>query len=1197
MFLKRLEIHGFKSFGEKTKLEFGRGITAIVGPNGSGKSNIADGVRWVLGEQSARTLRGDTMQDVIFAGSDGKGPLGMAEVSLTLGDCRGKFGLDFDEITVARRVYRSGESQYLINKSPCRLRDIHDLFRDTGLGREGYSLIGQGQIDAILQARPWERRLIIEEAAGIGKYRTRKAEATKKLADTEGKLLRLDDIMGELERQLEPLARSAAKAKTYLTLSAEYQEKGRTLCAYEWSRLQADDRLLLAKQSKIAANLAEVHDAQQLDDAMAASLRQEIVELESHIEGLRKARDEKIEERTRVQRRQDRAKDRLQYVLAEINRLDKEGEEARLRRKSIRQDLAQCLWQGRSLKRVWQKELQEVARLEEAQTKGYEARQRLLDELQAIGLAKEEIRQKIAVSQANLQSNQSRGALWQEQLLVLTRRQEEVSRQLDALEVSVEEREATCKLSRQELVATQASLESLETTAQAVKARWSKQLEVVRQAEEKLQVESSRLEALTAMEKGYVGYHNGVRAVLQRRHLFPGICGVVAELIEVPKELGVAIEIALGGALQNIVTDDDIGPRQAVSYLKKYQAGRATFLPLDGLRITPFPKGLLPLLERENVIGLASNLVGYESRYQRLVDYLLGRVIVTRDLDTAVALSKDLRGSYRIVTLDGDTVSAGGAITGGSLPRGEKSGLLQRRQEIGRLAKARQELQRAVAIEKQRVEAFEVELKEKNLAIGGLQDDLRQHELQIRDEQQAIKLARGEIARWEREREHIEQEIRDLQVKIASGTKAQSTDMLNIDSLTAKEAIWQAKALVIEERLERLAGFEAQHQERFTNYKVGVATRESQIQALGQEIARHRKALREIAGLLDGLDKSREAMEQDSLLIEDEIEDSALSLQELQREICKIEEDTARDHGLRKDIQQRVASVEETSKSRQNAKEALQSDLSHVLRELDKVKSQMARLQDTSVNEYGVQPSFFDGVDGAFDLPSLANHDMARLQTEVRTLKRRLQDLGPINTEAMGDYAVVQERYDFLKEQQGDLIEAREQLHMVIEEMDEVSGARFTQTFHQVQQEFEQIFVKLFGGGSAELMLTPAARAEDVGLEIAVRPPGKRLQNMNLLSGGERALTAISLQFALLRVRPSPFCVLDEIDAALDESNLKRFTELLREFSVDTQFIMITHRPGSMEVADTLYGVTMNRANISQLVAVELDAAATTLEE
>lgn len=1197
MFLKRLEIHGFKSFGDKTKLEFGRGITAIVGPNGSGKSNIADGVRWVLGEQSARTLRGDTMQDVIFAGSDGKGPLGMAEVSLTLGDCRSEFGLDFDEITVARRVYRSGESQYLINRSPCRLKDIHDLFRDTGLGREGYSLIGQGQIDAILQARPFERRLIIEEAAGIGKYRTRKAEATKKLADTEGKLLRLDDIMGELERQLEPLARSAAKARKYLALSGEYKDKGLILCAYEWAKLQADDALLLTRQSKIAASLAAIHDAQKLDDANMAALRQEIVELESRTESLQKARDGKMDERVEAERRQEQAKERLQYVLREIERLGKETEKACLRRRGMRQDLAQCLWQERSLKRVWHKELQEIAQLEEAQAKGYQTRQKLLDELQTLSLAKDEIRQKIAASQASLQSNQSLGALWQEQLLVLTRRQEEVSRQLDALKASVEKKVARHKLGSEELVATRLNLESMENAAQALKARWSNQQEVARQAEEKLQRESSRLEALVAMERGYVGYHNGVRAVLQNRHLFTGICGVVAELIEVPEELEVAIEITLGGALQNIVTNDDVGPRQAVSYLKKHQAGRATFLPLDGLRTTPFPKGLLPLLERDNVIGLASNLVGCEAGYQRLVDYLLGRVIVTRDLDAAVTLSKDLRGSYRMVTLEGDTVSGGGAITGGSLPRSEKSGLLQRRQEIGRLAKVRQNLQRTLAIEKQRAEASEAELQGKQLAIRGLQDDLRQHELQIRDEEQAILLARGELARWEKEKAHIEQEIQDLQAKIAAGQKAQIADMLDLDSLTAKEATRQAEALVIEKRLEELASHETWHQKQFTNYKVGVATRESQIQALRQEIARHRKALQEVAGLLEGLDKSHEAMKQDSLLIANETENGARHLERLQDEIRKIEQEIIEGSQLRKDIQQQVADLEDTSRSRQNAKEALQSDLSHVLRELDKVKSHKAQLQGTVTSEYGVQADLLEDANLDSDLPALARHELAKLQAEVRTLKKQLQDLGPINIEAMGDYALVQERYDFLKEQQEDLLAAREQLHMVIEEMDEVSGTRFNQTFHQVQQEFQEIFVKLFGGGQAELMLTPADRPEDVGLEIAVRPPGKRLQNMSLLSGGERALTAISLLFALLRVKPSPFCVLDEIDAALDESNLKRFTELLKEFSVDTQFIMITHRPGSMEVADTLYGVTMNRANISQLVAVELDTAAATLEE
>ena len=1190
MFLKQLEIHGFKSFGDRTKLEFGRGITAIVGPNGSGKSNIADGIRWVLGEQSARTLRGDTMQDVIFAGSDGKGPLGMASVSLTLSDCRGSLGLDFDEITVARRVYRSGESQYLINKSPCRLRDIHDLFRDTGLGREGYSLIGQGQIDAILLARPGERRLIIEEAAGIGKYRARKAEAAKKLADTEGKLLRLEDIIGELERQLEPLAKAAARAKTYLALSQEYQVKGQAVCAYGWAELQESAHRFSQRHSELTASLIEVNDAQGQEDAAVAILRQEIADLEERLEYLQEIRDASVEERAEIQRRQDRAEERLQYVEVEAHRLLDQETDGLGRRQTIRQDLARCLWQLRSLRRVWNQELQKIAGLMETQEERHQERQTLLAQLETINSAKELVRQKVATAQADLQASQSRESLWQDQTLVLSRRLEEITRQLQGLSASVSRKAAAVSENRREQVSMQQSLSSIEIMADDAKARWLKQLEVVRSWEEKLQMESSRLRALSAMEKDYVGYHRGVKAVLQNRERFPGICGVVAELIEVPKELEVAIEIALGGGLQNIVTDTDVGPRQAVSYLKERKAGRATFLPLDGLKVSPFPKGDLALLQQENVIGLASQLIRYEPRYQRLVEYLLGRVIVTKDLDTAVALSKELRGANRIVTLDGDTVSAGGAITGGSLPMGEKSGLLQRRQQVSRSAKAVQSIKDTLAKERQTAAAKEVKLQKIDLETKSLRDDLHQRELEIRDQEQEIGLGKSEITRWEREKAQIETEMAGLETKIESEAKEQSQDMLSIDHLTADEAAWQAQVLAVQDQLDILDDDQARTQESFTTHKVGVATRESQIQAAEQEIKRHRHLLSELTQLLAGLEESRAAVEQDELQFRQKMEESATELRQLEGKLHDIEDELRESNRLRKDKQSHVAVKEQTSRARQQAKEKLQHDLSFVQRELDKIISQKARLIETMENEYRLQPE-------TLAHQSVPTGDIGQMRAEVHTLKKRLQDLGPTSIGTIDEYAVVQERYGFLKEQQGDLVEAREQLNVVIEEMDEISSARFAETFRRVQQEFQAIFVKLFGGGTAELMLTPAPHQEDGGLEIAVRPPGKRLQNISLLSGGERALTAISLLFALLRVKPSPFCVLDEIDAALDESNLQRFTGLLQDFSEDTQFIVITHRPGSMEVADTLYGVTMNKANISQLVSVQLDDVAASLEE
>lgn len=1184
MFLKRLEIHGFKSFGEKTALEFGRGITAIVGPNGSGKSNIADGIRWVLGEQSARSLRGDTMQDIIFAGSDGKRPLGMASVSLTLGDCQGSLGLDFDEVTVTRRVYRSGESQFLINKAPCRLRDIQDLFLDTGLGREGYSLIGQGQIDRILLARPEERRLIIEEAAGIGKYRARKTEANRRLADTEGKLLRLADIIAELERQLRPLARAASRARQYVQISEEYRAKGQALCAYEWAKLEKDAQQVLTKQRDQEATLEEVGNDLRQEDLAIAALSTEIAELEQRISDLQYRKEASMQEMGEVRRSQALVRERLRHVEAEGMRMLEQDREYILRRQNHRRDLARCLWRLRHLRREWNQELQNIAGLAEVQKEGQRKRQAFLAQLESISTKKEQIRHSIASIQADLQSSIGRQALWEDQSRVLSRRLEEITRQLQKIDAGVAQRTSILHQMQEDWLAKQDKLRSVEELAKQLRTDFSKQEQVVNAHEERLQVEASRLEALSGMEKEYVGYYQGVRAVLRNRHRLPGICGVVAELIETPKELEVAIEIALGGGLQNIVTETDGDARQAVGFLKASNAGRATFLPLDGLRPAAFPRRDVSLLQAKNIVGLASELVKHEAKYNRLVDYLLGRVVITRDLDTAVALGRNLRGYSRIVTLEGDTVSPGGAITGGSLPTGERSGLLQRRQELARLTEAVQTKKDVLVAERRKATAMAEELRNMELEITALTDRLHEQALTIKEQEKQVELGKNEAARWQREQTQIAGEISELKIKVEQEARKKREATLRLDGLTAEEAQWQTQFLAVEEELSVLDQDQIRLQEDFTAYRVGVATRESQIEAMEQEEARYRALLRELADLRRKLEASRKMVEGEEAVLRQDGENLAIELDQLETRLKDIERESSRATRLRMEKKDALAAKESAQKARQEKRETLQMEMAAMERELDRIEIRRARMVETMEDEYEIN---LESLTSVF----VPEGDISELKAEVHSLKNRLRALGSVSIESIDEHQAVQERYSFLKDQQEDLLQAREQLTQVIKEMDAVSQERFRETFRVVQEEFQAIFSRLFGGGTAELVLTPAPEPEAVGLDIVARPPGKRLQNMNLLSGGERALTAISLLFALLRVKPSPFCVLDEIDAALDENNQERFAKLLQDFSRKTQFILITHRPASMEVADTLYGVTMNRANISQLVSVQLDAA------
>ncbi|NLK07619.1 MAG: chromosome segregation protein SMC [Firmicutes bacterium] len=1199
MFLKRLELHGFKSFGKKVQLEFERGVTAIVGPNGSGKSNIADGVRWVLGEQSARSLRGNTMQDVIFAGSDGKGPLGMAEVSLTLGGCEKKLDLGFDEVTVTRRLYRSGESQYLINKTQCRLKDILDLFRDTGLGREGYSLVGQGQIDAILQARPEERRLIIEEAAGIGKYRTRKAEAVKKLAATQGKVERLKDILGELERQLGPLVESAAKAEVFLTLRTKYEQKGRDLCAFQWAALNTQDKKLEREQSAFTNELNHLEKAQKREDVRAFQLKQRILEVEKNLEELDTSLKIKTDQKEEMQTQLIQARERASYMQTERNRLQLEKQKTSLHRTETRRALARKVWEKRSLNTMLKETARKMAKLAGLKEANQQKRRNFADELKEIEQKKAGIRQEIASLQADLQANQSRESLWKEQLQALSHRQNEVARQLNTFTRMVEEHKTAVRNGQAKKLVLKEKCEQVQENAKVLQKAWTKQEDAVGKIREALRAKRSRLEALTALERDYAGYYDGVRKVLQNRKLFTGICGVVAELIEVPAELAVAIEVILGSALQNIVTENDVGPLQAVNYLKKHRAGRATFLPLDGLRFSPFPQRLIPLLDQKNVLGLGKDLVGYSAKYQRLADYLLGRVIVTADLDTAALLSRKLGGGYRIVTLEGDTISAGGAITGGSSPQRERTGLLRRRQEVSSLARDIKNQEKILAGETQSALQLQKDTKLQTDMLSDMQEELQKLNQKIQDRRQAAVLLEEEFHSWERENTHIKQEVEELQHKIAEGSKVQSFDVSTIDALIAQEADWQNRAQDLEKELQSILADDADHTELFTNSKIAVATTKSQLQGLDQDILRYRKTLDEISEELCRLEKSEETVIENERALYESTQDAECVLAGLEEKIRQCRQQMVEAGARRKEMEQNVADAQDSFRDKQAAKEELQKKMNQNLRALDKIAATKSQIEEALVNEYGVEEDAaaktLSWLDRKGEQRTTAEVD--ELKQKIRNLRNKLQDLGPVNLQAVEECVAVQERYDFLKKQQADLLEAKQQLHVVIEDMDEVSKTKFSETFREVQREFQSIFVKLFGGGAAKLHLSEAEKAEEAGLEISIRLPGKRMQNMNLLSGGERALTAISLQFALLRVKPSPFCVLDEIDATLDEGNLGRFAKLLSEFAQDTQLIMITHRLGSMEAADILYGVTMNRENISQLVAVQLEAAAAVLGE
>lgn len=1191
MFLKRLELYGFKSFGKKTQLEFGPGITAIVGPNGCGKSNVWDGIRWVLGEQSARTLRSSNMQDVIFAGSNGKRPLGMAEVSLTLDDCRSEMGLDFNEVTVTRRVYRSGESQYLINKSPCRLKDIHELFMDTGLGKEAFSLIGQGQIDAILNTRPVERRSLIEETAGIVKYQNRKAEARKKLDDTEEKLVRIDDIVTEVRRQLETLRQRAHRAQEYQKLAEELQEKGTRLAIWELSQVYREKASLERESERLQRELEAVTGRLTAAEQATGDIKQEIETLERELSQLQDRYLGCTQQINKTEHRRDIARERLEHNRNELRRWETTRVEAGNNRIKLRSELAACLWQLRSVRRRLAEKQQSITAAEKARQK-HQKQADILEEI--IDFFKKDImniRQETAGLEKQWENEKEKLLRMAERLSALKQRQEEIEREKESVNRRLSRQEKSLAEACRKQEEFKKKQREYQTQREVLASELATYRSRVHKLQEELQRLRSRFRALREMEREYAGYYQGVKTVMRvRRKRFPGICGVVAELIEVPDELGIAIENALGSAVQNIVTETDADAKAAIQFLKEQKGGRATFLPLDGLRFSLLPERYRQYLQGEDVVGLASQLVKYDPRYAPAVQYLLGRVIVTRTLDKAVALSKHIRGYNRIVTLEGDIISPGGAITGGSLSRNMGSGLLQRRQELASIVTQARQVKKELRKAREDCQIREDELAKLDRTEKSVIDELHQQALLIKELQKDQEATRRELTRWEKEEAGLQQEKEKLYQQMKEKKHAYRQQEKRLRNLRIEEQTREAHLEYAQKQLSHLAGEREAAQQELTQYKVDVASETSKLQALERERDRYRTSLQKQEDILAAAAASITAAQKKREMLQEEMNQASQYLEIRQAELVEIEAAIA---AMRQRQKERLAVMECKKAEEKAARRQLEEIRRQVRsneRRLDKVTWEKNRWEEYLWDTYGVCPAAARQEQAAGEA---TDWDPEAVRHRVETLKQKLKEMGPVDTSVIAEYETLQKRHDYLCEQREDLIQARRQLLQAIDEIDATTRARFLATFERVRTEFRNMCQELFGGGSADLILTEADDLEQAGLEIMVRPPGKKLQDLQLLSGGERALAAIALLFAILRVKPSPFCVLDEVDAALDEANLERFVTVLREFAHHTQFVVITHRLPTMEAADSLYGVTMDKSGITQIVSVRLDAAAT----
>jgi chromosome segregation protein len=1180
LFLKRLELVGFKSFAERLSIDFVRGVTAVVGPNGSGKSNISDAIRWVLGEQSARNLRGSKMEDVIFSGSDSRAPLNMAEISLVLDNEDQHLAIDYSEVAVTRRVYRSGDSEFLINKQPCRLKDIVDLFMDSGLGKEAFSIIGQGRVEEILSSKSEERRMIFEEAAGVLKYKTRKQKSERKLEDTQDNLNRVKDIIYELEGQVEPLKEQASIATDYLEKKQElkHSEVGVLVKEIEelhadwsdskkqWEHIQDNETKLSSEVKNHEANIQRYRtDMQTMDEAI------------DDLQGMLLSTSEDLEKQEGQkevwkERRKNFTQNKEQF-LQEIGQL-----------KAKKQQLAEERHQQTELltKKVAQvKETrQQQEEMEKRLTAIEEDSEERIEELKAdyIEWLNERASQKNEQTYLKEQvekNEQKRQRLELDNKELISRRQEIVEKR-----ALVQREWESLKEELKELVG---SYQRLKQKGEATDSDYEKKEKFLYEALHHLQQLKSKKDVLEDMQNDYAGFFQGVKEILKERdRTFQGVHGAVAEMIEVKPEHQTAIEIALGAAQQHVIVEDEATARKAIHYLKERRLGRATFLPINVVKPRVIPdQDLYRIQSLEGYIGIGSDLIKTGEAYSSVIKHLIGNVVVATNIKAAQGVARALNHRYRVVTLDGDIVNPGGAMTGGSLKQ-NKSQILGRQKELDRLS------EKLVILEKQSSDLQQqvASLKEARLKIQQKMKGLTEKGESLRSEEQNKK---AELKELQLSEDSLNERLEVYDLEYNDYKRDMIEKQKRIEELAKTIEAADNKTREINSEIEEIASRQKQDQSvkdglsaELTEVKIRFAKEEEQKGYIEETVQRlnseHQRVSQEI------LEKDQEFSQ-----LEKELSDQTVDAYSLDEEIHKRKAEKERTIKLiskrrsdRLNMQQAHDDLEQETKE-------LKRQLKYISQTLHEGEVKINRLDvelDTRLNK--LQDDYelsFDAAKANYPLET----DLEEAKKHVKLIKMAIEELGTVNVGAIEEYERVKERYEFLLAQKTDLEEAKATLHQVISEMDEEMTRRFKETFDHIQSHFQGVFTELFGGGRASLELTNPENLLETGVEIVAQPPGKKLQNLALLSGGERALTAIALLFSILKVRPVPFCVLDEVEAALDEANVARFAHYLKEFSKETQFIVVTHRKGTMEEADVLYGVTMQESGVSNMVSVRLE--------
>ena len=1180
MYLKRLEMQGFKSFADKTVLEFMPGITSVIGPNGSGKSNISDAIRWILGEQSMKSLRGSKTQDIIFAGTQNRKSLGFAEGALVFDNTDGTLPIEYSEVTITRKIYRSGETGYYINKVPCRLKDVVELFMDTGIGRDGYSIIGQGKIDEILSNKSEDRRHIFEEAAGIVKYRARKEETEKKLEQTKLNLLRINDILSEIENNLEPLQQQSEKAKKYLNLKEELKNIEVGLFIYNIEKykktleeITSDDEIMKNTLNQEEGKLEKIK-------ILKEELKDNIDEITEQIENMQNIGFESQKEIEQLNSKLNVAQTKIENNIENISRYENEIIEIDNKIKQLKEEIELKESKKDNLKQNkerFEKELQEKEQelkklTEKLSSKELEI-EKIKKQVEENTDKKYELQSEVSMQKANYENLEKRQHQLKQEInnniLELDRtrmKKEDISKEFYKIET---DRNKILK-----------NIEEINSKKEEINTKIKEYDIQIANSTNELRMKKSRHDFLVETEKEKEGYIKSVKQLLldceKTKELGKGMHGVLANIISVPKEYETAIEMCLGASLQNIVTETEEDAKKLIEHLRTNNLGRASFLPISSVKGKKLEniKG-----KKIGVIGIASDIVTYNKKYEQIILNLLGRTVIVDNMQNAINLAKENGYSFRIITIEGDLINPSGAITGGSVAK-KIVNILGRSREIESLQKEIKKIQEKITKLETEKEQFITSSEETIEAVDALGKELQEIDITYATEKQRIISIEEEIEKVQKRTENLKHENEKAETDKEKIKKEKEENEKEIQEVTKQneenQKIINEFALTNKDSQEYIDNLNID----ITNLKISVSSFDESESSIKEMTDMINKELENNAKGKKNKKEQIEKAKNENKELDNEIQETKKEIENIKYKVSNSGESIEKLKNERIEKNEKLTKKEEEQSQQFKIIEDLKAQIVKLEVRKNKTEEDIKEIINKLWIEYELTPNNVEN----YQKPE----NVLVTQRKVNELRTNIKELGSVNVDSIEEYKNLKQRYDFMCEQRLDLEDTMSKLRKVIQEMLEIMREQFKEKFQIINKNFGEVFKELFGGGVAEVTLTDENDILECGIDITVQPPGKKLQNMTLLSGGEKALTAIALLFAILKINPAPFCVLDEIEAALDDVNVYRYAEYLKKFSKETQFLIITHRKGTMEVADTVYGVTMEEKGISKLLSMKL---------